>query len=56
MPAGRSTTLVIDAPGDGGKIPIVPGTIVSTDDREVLLRNYRGKIYHYPTHSSAGGD
>jgi lysine 2,3-aminomutase len=46
-------TLVVDAPGGGGKIPIAPETIVSVDDREVTLRNYRGQIYRYPTHPPA---
>lgn len=41
-------TMVIDAPGGGGKIPIAPESIVSIDDDEIVLRNYRGKIYHYP--------
>jgi lysine 2,3-aminomutase len=43
-------TLVIDAPGGGGKIPIAPETIVSLDEREVVLRNYKGDIYRYPSH------
>jgi lysine 2,3-aminomutase len=46
-------TLVVDAPGGGGKIPIAPETIVSMDDHEVVLRNYRDKIYRYPTHPPA---
>jgi lysine 2,3-aminomutase len=49
-------TLVIDAPGGGGKIPIAPETIVSMNDHEVVLRNYKGKIYRYPSHPSPGGD
>jgi lysine 2,3-aminomutase len=47
-------TLVIDAPGGGGKIPISPETIVSMDDREVVLRNYAGKLYRYPTYPADG--
>jgi lysine 2,3-aminomutase len=47
-------TLVIDAPGGGGKIPITPETIVSMDDSEVVLRNYAGKFYRYPTHPPDG--
>lgn len=41
-------TFVIDAPGGGGKIPVNPEYISSIDDREVVLRNYLGNIYHYP--------
>lgn len=40
---------VIDAPGGGGKIPIFPETIVSMDDEKVVLRNYEGKLFEYPT-------
>jgi lysine 2,3-aminomutase len=43
-------TLVIDAPGGGGKIPIAPETVMSYDDHEIVLRNYKGDIYRYPSH------
>ena len=39
---------VIDAPGGGGKIPLLPEYYVGRDERGVLLRNYEGKIYSYP--------
>ena len=39
---------VIDAPGGGGKIPLLPEYLVSREDGDVTLRNYRDKIYHYP--------
>jgi lysine 2,3-aminomutase len=38
---------VIDAPGGGGKIPILPDYVQSVTDREIVLRNYAGKIYRY---------
>jgi lysine 2,3-aminomutase len=38
---------VIDAPGGGGKIPLLPEYVVKLTDREVVLRNYAGKIYRY---------
>ncbi|NIM48654.1 MAG: KamA family radical SAM protein [Gemmatimonadales bacterium] len=40
---------VIDAPGGGGKIAIAPNPIVALDDNEVLLRNYEGRIFSYPS-------
>ncbi len=40
--------LVIDAPGGGGKIPINPNYVVSSDERQTLLRNYEGKEFLYP--------
>lgn len=39
---------IIDAPGGGGKIPVNPDTILSIDDRQVVLRNYRDQICDYP--------
>lgn len=39
---------VIDAPGGGGKIPINYEYVISRDDKEVVMENYRGDIYKYP--------
>ncbi len=39
---------VIDAPGGGGKIPILPEYVQSITDREVVLRNYAGEEFRYP--------
>jgi len=38
---------VIDAPGGGGKIPLLPEYVVKITDKEVVLRNYAGKLYRY---------
>jgi lysine 2,3-aminomutase len=38
---------VIDAPGGGGKIPLVPDYVVGRDGDDLLLRNYEGNIYRY---------
>jgi lysine 2,3-aminomutase len=38
---------VIDAPGGGGKIPIMPNYIVSWGTNKVILRNYEGVITTY---------
>lgn len=40
-------TYVIDAPGGGGKIPIMPNYIVSWSTNKVVLRNYEGVITTY---------
>ncbi len=37
---------VIDAPGGGGKIPLLPDYLQSIGD-EVVLKNYRGETYRY---------
>ncbi len=39
---------VIDAPGGGGKIPINYEYVISRDDKEVVMENYRGEAYKYP--------
>ncbi|MFH0972536.1 MAG: KamA family radical SAM protein [Patescibacteria group bacterium] len=38
---------VIDAPGGGGKIPILPEYLVHIDDKTVVIKNYEGKIFTY---------
>jgi len=40
-------TYVIDAPGGGGKIPIMPNYIISWSTNKVILRNYEGVITTY---------
>ena len=40
-------TYVIDAPGGGGKIPIMPNYIISWGTNKVVLRNYEGVITTY---------
>ena len=39
---------VIDGPGGGGKIPLLPQYYLGRDGDDVLLRNYEGKIFRYP--------
>jgi len=39
---------VIDAPGGGGKIPLIPETVVGREGNDLLIRNYEGKVYRYP--------
>jgi L-lysine 2,3-aminomutase len=38
---------VIDAPGGGGKIPLLPEYVISMNEDEVVLRNFRGERYVY---------
>jgi lysine 2,3-aminomutase len=44
-------TYVVDAPGGGGKIPVMPNYMVSMSDHKIILRNYEGYIttYEEPT-------
>ncbi|MCX8160302.1 MAG: KamA family radical SAM protein [Candidatus Saccharicenans sp.] len=39
---------VIDAPGGGGKIPLIPEYVQAISDEKVVLRNYAGEVYVYP--------
>ncbi len=45
-------TFVVDAPGGGGKIPVMPQYMISQGDHKVILRNYEGVITTYtePVH------
>jgi lysine 2,3-aminomutase len=38
----------IDAPGGGGKIPVLPKYLQSISDEKVVLRNYAGELFVYP--------
>jgi len=40
-------TYVIDAPGGGGKIPVMPNYLISWSTNKVILRNYEGVISTY---------
>ncbi len=39
---------VIDAPAGGGKVPINYEYVISKDDKQVVMENYKGDIYSYP--------
>lgn len=38
---------VIDAPGGGGKIPLLPNYVLHKDDDRIVLRNYENNIFVY---------
>ncbi len=40
-------TFVVDAPGGGGKIPVMPEYLISQGPRHVVLRNFEGVITTY---------
>jgi len=39
---------VIDAPGGGGKIPLLPNYVIGREGDHLFIRNYRGDVYRYP--------
>jgi lysine 2,3-aminomutase len=42
---------MVDAPGGGGKIPVMPNYLISMSDHKIILRNFEGYIttYEEPT-------
>jgi lysine 2,3-aminomutase len=38
---------MIDAPGGGGKIPLMPNYLLSMSDHKIILRNFEGYITTY---------
>ena len=50
-------SFVIDAPGGGGKIPLLPDPVVGRDGQDLLLRSYTGAVFRYPDPDGTfGGD
>jgi lysine 2,3-aminomutase len=47
---------VIDAPGGGGKIPLLPEYVVGRDGGDIILRNYEGNMYRYPDSAALDAD
>jgi lysine 2,3-aminomutase len=43
-------TFVVDLPGGGGKVPVMPNYLISMSDDKAVLRNFEGAIttYHSP--------
>lgn len=40
-------TFVVDAPGGGGKIPVMPQYLISQSPHRVVVRNFEGGLYSY---------
>jgi lysine 2,3-aminomutase len=51
-------TYVVDAPGGGGKIPVMPNYVISMAEGKVILRNYEGviSVYTEPPADRRGGE
>lgn len=47
---------VIDAPGGGGKIPILPQYVLHKDEQSIVLRNYKNQIYAYHEAKNGNGN
>ena len=42
---------VIDAPGGGGKIPLLPSYVLHMDEEKIILRNFQNKVYSYQNYA-----
>ncbi len=47
-------TYVVDAPGGGGKIPLMPDYVVGREEDALVLRNYENNHYRYPEACPSG--
>lgn len=49
-------TYVVDAPGGGGKIPLMPNYVVGQEGSQLILKNFENGLYTYPNNDcSANG-
>jgi lysine 2,3-aminomutase len=46
---------VVDAPGGGGKIPLIPDYVAGRDGDDLVLQNFEGRLYRYPDPGGALG-
>lgn len=46
-------TFVIDLPGGGGKVPLVPEYVVGREGEDLVLRNFEGRLFRYPDPAGA---
>jgi lysine 2,3-aminomutase len=49
-------TYVVDAPGGGGKIPLMPEYVTDRTREEWILNNYENRIFRYPDPCPAGDE
>jgi len=49
-------TYVVDAPGGGGKIPLLPEYAIGWENGDLLLRNYEGNTFRYPDNHAKSKD
>ncbi|MBC8288614.1 MAG: KamA family radical SAM protein [Nitrospinae bacterium] len=46
---------VIDAPGGGGKVRLLPNSVVEHNKDEVVITNYEGKVFRYSQYNGGNG-
>jgi len=38
----------VDAPGGGGKIPLLPEYLQGAQHGQIVLKNFEGRLFRYP--------
>ena len=46
---------VIDAPGGGGKVRLLPDSVIEHNENEVVITNYEGKVFRYQQPNGKNG-
>tara|TARA_B100000686_G_C16777944_1_gene969816 strand:+ start:629 stop:1756 length:1128 start_codon:yes stop_codon:yes gene_type:complete len=46
---------VIDAPGGGGKVRLLPNSVIEHNEDEVIITNYEGKVFRYRQRDGKNG-
>ena len=46
---------VIDAPGGGGKVRLLPNSVIEHTEEEVIITNYEGKVFRYSQQNGKNG-
>lgn len=46
---------VIDAPGGGGKVRLLPNSVIEHNEHEVVITNYEGKVFRYQQPNGKNG-
>ena len=46
---------VIDAPGGGGKVRLLPNSVIEHNENEVVITNYEGKVFRYQQPNGKNG-
>ena len=40
---------VVDLPGGGGKVPLLPEYVKEMKDGTLLIKNFQGRVFSYPS-------
>ncbi|MCJ7812380.1 lysine 2,3-aminomutase, partial [bacterium] len=46
-------TYILDLPGGGGKVPLLPEYIIQKTEEKIVIQNDQGRVYQYPNSRSS---